>query len=678
MTRALAAIILALAALAARPQLETPDEPTVFLDFGFAGELTAGGWCPVSASVQAVDDPLSGYIELTYVAGGETIAHVAPFAVAARDNASIPMTIYLPWWTESITVAAYDERQGRVAEIRYLSRPGPNDARLPATSRATGVVLSVTPRLPAGVAIDKAQPAEAKPLDLLALNITPDRLHPSRLAYDNVSLLIIDPANLGAADPRAVESVIRWTASGGRLLLIIERPGAEWQRILNVTPATADITLGAVAIGDNSVIRPIVVGPLAKACGWKIDHTSEGGPVAAQGPFGLGTLAILSTDPSADITPSLIKDMLTTLTPSAMHDLTAAIRDTEQHWYDVYNSRGNDWLLYQHIDAVASAEPPGTGGFILIAVVPLALALLLGPIDYILLGRLRRRPLAWLSALVWIGALGTISLIAPRLFQTGNADIGSVAAIDIITPNLAMPAARGINRAAALDPALAGWSAGASILFHASREPFTLAGDAPDAWRPFESGNADVVALTGTVFRQSPAGPSTQAAAAVTPVRIPPRIWSLATLHREGPRRPPFAVALTANNPNAPRELTLDIKGLPESATIHAARIVHDGSEFMLASAAESPLRFTVGSRGTQFGTQGMHARQMLAAIALLAGEPERRNRAIVALTNAGWARIDLFIETPPDPAAFQTEDEAVTTSYALYRILTPMPEQQP
>lgn len=677
MNRVLAIILLVLAARTAAAQIETPDEPTVFADFGFAGTMPTGCWAPITVAVQAIDEPLSGYVELSYIAGGEQINHVTPFAVAAQSNALIPMTVHLPWWTDTVSVAAFDEQQGRVAQLEYRTSPGPTDARLPTLSRPEGIVISVTPRLPAGLAVEAMLPLEddqaAKPRRLSAVNLTPERLPPNHLAYDGVDLLVVEPASFRGADPRAIEAILRWTASGGRLLVLADRPGSEYARWLNATPATAAIDVGTITTTDTGTGRPLTLSPVATAAGWGVVATNASNQaVAVTGPFAFGSMSLFTIDPLD--APGTLRTLLAPSSADTTDDLVASIDASSRNWYDPFARRTSDQVLYRYIDAVASSDPPGSGGFILIAAVPLALALLLGPIDYILLGALRRRPLAWLSAFIWIGAVGTVAFTAPRLFQNGDADIGSVSATDLILPNLAMPMNSTPNAAARIPPHLAGWSAEATLLFHASQSPFTLEAEAPLAWRPFESGGGDAVALAGITFRQTPAGPGTNAPAGIEPLRIPARIWSMVTLHAEGPTPPPFAVALAAID----GQLTAQLTGLSEASSVIAARVLHNEQAYALVTLPPAPtnaqLRFTPTANTDAAFDPGNTARQAFAAFALLAGEPTRRNDAIATLQNAGWARLDLLIENPPTAATFTTPDPATRTRYTHYRILTPMP----
>ncbi|MEO0632430.1 MAG: hypothetical protein AAFY46_17135, partial [Planctomycetota bacterium] len=337
------------------------------------------------------------------------------------------------------------------------------------------------------------------------------------------------------------------------------------------------IDLGTITTTANATARPIALSPEATAAGWSITATDiAANPIAAQGPFAFGWVGILTIDPFANedggdnSEPVALRALLNTMSDEATDDLAANLEGVVDNWYSPYAGRSTDQLLYRYIDAVASSQPPGSGGFILIAAVPLALALLLGPIDYITLGAFRRRPLAWLSALVWIAAVGSIALVAPRLFQTGDADVGSVAATDLILPNLALPLASTENAAAGLPAHLAGWSAEAALLFHASQTPFQLESTTPAAWRPFESGRSSSAALAGMTFRQRPTGPGPDAHASIEPLRIPSRIWSLATLHAEGPTPPTFAIALgTLDN-----QLTAQLTGLPENARVLAAHVL--------------------------------------------------------------------------------------------------------
>ncbi len=686
MNRVLLALVLALAACAAPGQVEVPDEPTVFADFGFGSAIVAGGWVPITVAVQALDEPLSGYVELSFIAGGERVDHVAPFAAAPQSSALVPMTVHLPWWTDTITLGAVDEKQGRVANITYKSNPGPTDARLPALTRSARLVVSVTPRLPAGLVADAVKTPEGKGLDLTPVNVTADRLPPNRLAYESVELLVVDPANLAGADPRSIEAILRWTASGGRLLILADRPGSEWSRWLAATPATADIDVGTLTeldLAGNALSgRPIELGRIAAAAGWTSLATDNAGrTIAARGPLAFGWLTLASYDPlvfEQDEDQPHIERLALNDADDGEELLVSMTSTFGRYYLGEDRAVGKDWLIYQTIDAVATSDPPGSGGFVLIAAVPLALAVLLGPIDFFLLGRLRRRQLAWFSAFVWIALVGGVALVVPRLLQASSSDIGTVAASDLILPNLAMQRDAGPNTAAEIQPTLAGWSAGASVLFHGSQTPFTLESPEPHAWRPLDSGNTGLAALSGALFRQSPAGPGLAAAAAVEPVRIPARVWSLATMHNHGPASQTFGVALTANDDAAQTEFTLQLTGLPEGAIVRAGRITHEGREHTLVDASQTPLRFAFGTRGDGFDFEGDVSGSIQAALAVLAGEPRRRNAAINAMIDAGWARIDLLIENPPALPTFTTTDPSAQTGYALYRVLTPMPEPRP
>ncbi|MEL6498859.1 MAG: hypothetical protein AAFZ67_03220 [Planctomycetota bacterium] len=700
MTRALVAILFTLICATPHAQIETPDEPTVFADFGFANIMPAGCWAPITVAVQAVDDPLSGYVELSYVAGGERISHVAPFATAAQSGALVPMTVHLPWWTDTVSVTAFDEQRGRVASLDYRQSPGPTDARLPALLRAEGFVLSASTRLPAAAAIDairasrSANETDGEPTEseqeqparttttatrnsFRPINIAPDRLPPSRLAYDGIDLLILEPASLQGIDPRAAEAIVRWTASGGTLLLLADGPGSENARWLSVTPATANIELGLVTQTPEGVVRPIDLSATARSAGWNAQTNSAGIQVAAAGPLGLGTLALFTTDPlSSDAATEALGELLEPIAGVGPPDDDLAITLQAGHasWYERQSRTTSDGLLYRHIDGVVTTQPPGTGGFILIAAVPLTLVLLLGPFDFILLGMLRRRPLAWLSALAWIAAVGAVAYVAPGLFQTGKADVGTAAATDLILPNLALPLAGTENAAAQLPPHLAGWSAEASLLFHASQSPFELESSTRAAWRPFESGRGDAAPFSGMTFRQTPTGPGAAAHAGIEPLRIPSRIWSLVTLHAQGPTPPTFAVALretgTAN------ELVADFTNLPETARIAAARVTWNDQIYQQSSAEGATITLAPVFPGANGWDTPSDGKATLATLAVLAGEPTQRNTSIAALQTAGWARIDLLIENAPATSAFITSDQATRTRFTHYRILTPMPKK--
>ncbi|MEL7484594.1 MAG: hypothetical protein AAFN41_09585, partial [Planctomycetota bacterium] len=166
--------------------------------------------------------------------------------------------------------------------------------------------------------------------------------------------------------------------------------------------------------------------------------------------------------------------------------------------------------------------------------------------------------------------------------------------------------------------------------------------------------------------------------ASIEPLRIPSRIWSLATLHAEGPTPPTFAIALgTLDN-----QLTAQLTGLPENARVLAARVLHDDQPYALTTTTPADpmneLRFQPVARASSAFNTTSASEKAMAAFAVLAGEPSKRTPAVIRLQRAGWARVDVLIENPPATSTFTTDDDATRTRVALYRILTPMPEAGP
>ncbi|MEO1585177.1 MAG: hypothetical protein AAFR96_11495 [Planctomycetota bacterium] len=683
--------------LAAPQPDDAPAEPTVFADFGLGGIPIASEWAPVDIIVQAIDNPLSGIIEVSYRAGGETITHVAPFAVAPNAVATIPLAVRLPWWTDDVTVSAIDRDRGRVAQTTYRSSPGPTDARLPVMSTPDTLCIVATPRLSEDIAQvniaaeepspgdDQDQPA-TKPefRSVLAAAVHPGDIPASRLALAAADLIIIDAADLGAVQPRSVDGLRRWTAAGGRLVILTDQPGNEWNSFLADAPAARDIQLGtAIAMtrsGQATAGRTIALGPIARAAGWMPQLTNDTGQtVAATGTYGLGIVTLLAVPPEAlgvlssrGPTPDLAA-LLSLASADGPGPIVEGVRQSGGLDPRSVSRRGTDWILLRSLDAVASTTPPGVEAFIIIAAVPIALAVLLGPVDYIALGLLRRRHAAWLSAMAWIILVGAAALLIPRSMQTGKADIGSISTIDAIMPNAALPADAPASAAAELPPPLAAWSADAALLFHASRDEFTLT-PGLRAWRPLNTGGIGGAPVAGTVFAHTPAGPGLTAAAAINPARIPPRTWSLATLRAQGPVDHGFRASLTGEQADGPLVLRFDASPSAGSeARILAAQVSVDGKRFVWKGnrSGDAYLCEPAGESDQPL-LAGRNEEITRAAAALLIDEPTRRQPALNALARAGWARLDILIADPPSAPAFQTAADTERSAFALVRAAIP------
>lgn len=76
--------------------------------------------------------------------------------------------------------------------------------------------------------------------------------------------------------------------------------------------------------------------------------------------------------------------------------------------------------LHNTLTTITKVPRLGHGVFIAIAVVVVMLALLVGPVDSILLRRLQLRQHSWLSAIIWIGLACLLAAKAPSLVRSGD------------------------------------------------------------------------------------------------------------------------------------------------------------------------------------------------------------------------------------------------------------------
>lgn len=199
--------------------------------------------------------------------------------------------------------------------------------------------------------------------------------------------------------------------------------------------------------------RPIELLSEAVAEGWRARWSTDSwdpatkpsaGPISvsgdiAWGPFGLGTITLLGTDPAA-LAGGSARELrgvgwahaLAHVRP--LHRASSFVLDAQQSYYASYsnsedlelaNAAANDLL-----DELSVGFGVGHGLFGAISVALLLLALLIGPIDYLFLRWLRREPLTWLTCPLLILLASGAIYFAQESVSYGRARATRVAVVD--------------------------------------------------------------------------------------------------------------------------------------------------------------------------------------------------------------------------------------------------------
>jgi hypothetical protein len=348
--------------------------------------------------------------------------------------------------------------------------------------------------------------------------IVPEDLPESWVAYDGVTALVVNPASVGpsgqSADPRAIEAVHQWVRAGGRLAIMADSAGESWRAWLP-DEVRGEVSLEAAAVRE----LPGVVGDLVRQAANQVrqdvlpgEETAERGPeeplpgpveaapqravqlsaraaglgwslrwpvgedrgLMAEGPVGFGHVVVLGLDPgrtaqavSGLATSPVWRDAMGRAVEDWLWLASGAGRE-EQTWYLSPRSRAEQAA----VERVGDVPMIGDGVFVLIALSVLVLVLMVGPVDYFVLKRLRIGHRSWLTAILWIGLACMVAFAAPRVVRTDPTQVNRLNVVDrLVVPGAAVTARTGITGVYAAqsgvarpsEPDLTSWWRGVSL-----------------------------------------------------------------------------------------------------------------------------------------------------------------------------------------------------------------------
>jgi hypothetical protein len=489
------------------------------------------------------------------------------------------------------------------ASPRQLNFGGPPGAGAPTDAGPLGVV----PAAPAGA--DSAPPDEAGVKKgtlsiehrrrlawgrVRALKIAPDRLPVSWTAYDSLSVLVVQGEAAAKADPRGLLAVQEWVRAGGRLVILAPTAGPVWRQWLPPGPAGDLVEAGEVerlgvpaavvmavtgaGLTDDSGVAPVPASTAGqrtlrltergRAEGWTVRWPASGredGGSLAEGPCGLGWVTVLGFDPRsatvANTTVATTAAWEEALEGSMGDWLDAASRDDTQRnawWFatepDSYSA------IRAGLDRIVRTPELGDTVYWLILGGALLFAALVGPVDYLVLSRLRLSHRSWLTALGWIALASFLAYAGPRVVRATATTVSRLTVIDTVMPPLVggEPAERPVVAQTALTAVFAGHtgefrpSAGfASAFVRGVSSVFFFGASAPSA----------TISTT-----QGPGTADADGRRASIVDSLPMSIWTLRTLLDE--TLPPPEVTARIEPEAGGDGWTLTVRGVPAGSRV--------------------------------------------------------------------------------------------------------------
>lgn len=529
------AIVLGFGPLRHAPAQGSGDDAptTVLLDLGFGGNLPSGRWAPVRIVVSPMDEAAEAIARIAIkTPNSDGITTVVPVDTTPGKETIVSTTIWVPPSIASITVELSRRDGGRLASTAYGAVAGAQSINLAPPTRMPIILGIGSPSLRLAFGNDNYQRSffghdEELLRNRLAVakvaSATPQRvggppwLPTTPIAYQGLAAVVIDGQLAYRLEPEGVRALREVLISGGRVV-VVNADNQTLRAILGEhVPSGLTIRPGRRtdlprALGGPGEIASGSFDDSSLPLGWSLVPQSEG--LAAQGPVGLGWLMVMGFDPD-----DLADAELVASTEMAWHGSLAVVIQEQLE-------QGRQSLLRDELSLgtistinalnwVSRAPSVGLGAFMAIFAMMVGLAIALGPIDRIVLKRLRALQRWWLAALAWI-ILATIGAwILPARVRSGPTSVSSVRVIDTWRP------ADGPARA---------WQASVDGIFMNRSATIGLDDLDEDSWlspivHPWQGSGVGslVMAQTGSVMKP---GPTTA------------RLWTVRTFQQHGAATP--------------------------------------------------------------------------------------------------------------------------------------------
>lgn len=407
------------------------------VDIGYNGQSRGTAWTPVRVTVQnRTDATINGTIQIDDSSNGgpgpPRDFHTAYTAAAVLpDAATKQFTLYLPGADaeQSLDVSVRDGT--RILATATTSASDFGDATV-----STAVLVD--------------DPGNARWLNTLGfyagggVRLTPATLDPYPQALGNFDIIVLTNTNSSLLGPHQVFALKQFVRNGGSLVLV---GGRDWQETLEPLPTgllpgrlvgtrTLSSLRGLTSLGKVPVPKnnqPVTVSVLSDPRGTVLARES-GIPLAVLSSLGSGHILYLAFDPMVAPVPQwgesetkILTRLMTLAAPMAMDRQGYPNGFQTQQIYGGWGPWGPADIGSELSNVPAAALP----SLILFIVLAISYILLLGPANFVVLRRLGRPELSWITIPVLAAlCVGSTFSIAFRL-KGDTALINTVGIVDL-------------------------------------------------------------------------------------------------------------------------------------------------------------------------------------------------------------------------------------------------------
>lgn len=548
---------------ARQPDPRRPDAPYIHsMDVGWKHMVIQDRWNPMCVWLAGGARGFTGTLQISYVQDGTQQASII-LPVSATPGVTVPIDFVaaIPRGTSTIDLTLVADSGYVVDRTRAVSLMANADElslSIEPFEAGTGPIVSIgATSIERSSLIDRANSFGPSPThwqpetekrkltehwsDFRPARVEPDRAPRVWSAFDGLASVVVESATISRLGSREREALTQWMLQGGRVVVVVGSPGAEWRTLLPsepsfdvvqiappVTISTPDafrvlinevhqsikinepvkarvqapaptsatdaapqaqdpsldasidsdaspspekpadppvIDVGALEVGiapseTTSAAPPMQapaamrdIPPLAFAATinarpisltragqdagwtlrWSIDRTTA---LLAEGPVGLGHLTLIGTDPER-LFEVVTKHSTSVAWFDAIRDVpTNAQKYEEPSFYRLGTGStvAESKSVTAALDQLVADRSMNLLMFIPVWLCAALLAILIGPVDAILLKRLGARQRSWSTAIGWCLLIAGIAAYVPAAVRTAPTTLDRISVLDIKLP----------------------------------------------------------------------------------------------------------------------------------------------------------------------------------------------------------------------------------------------------
>ncbi|MBI3243859.1 MAG: hypothetical protein HYZ49_16370 [Chloroflexi bacterium] len=373
----LAVLVLSPAANSANAQANSV---AITVRAGFDGFYEDAQWIPVRITLSNTGSDINGEVVVAAPRyDGTTAEYVRPVEMPAGSRKEVFMYVTVEGYVSKITVLYRNGRDVLGNASARVTQTSPSDliygvlASSPSTYNILGDIDPVN--------------GQAR-----VATLTVEDLPPAAQAWRGLDVLIISDIDTGLLNAEQKDALKAWLSSGGRLITVA---GPNWQKlaagladILPIVP-TGTRTLSSFATLGSYASDVAPGGSLISATGdlqssSAVVVSAGGVPLVAERLYGYGKSILFTFDPAL----SPIKNWRGI---EGVYRNVLAVSTDRPGWSSTYRNWYNAGEAVNAIPGIGLPHPLQVctflGGYVFV----------IGPLNYVLLRRLKRRELAWIT-----------------------------------------------------------------------------------------------------------------------------------------------------------------------------------------------------------------------------------------------------------------------------------------